>query len=261
MSAAAALASDARPTVRALPTPHDPPAGPVTVATPSCCCCCCCCLNSIGAAVGFSIGATTETARTHGRPSLVPTLLAVGAGPLAITVLVALRAVAELVLGEGGSDGLVGQVIGATGAGAYVGSFAVAIRLAGGGWSRAIGVPVVSLLAVVPLVAIEVFAALFTSLLVELLVPAAVLLGIHAGRKAYEVPASSASSAGSAGPAGPWPVPADAWSPPLLPPPVLPPSPAPPAAAAPPPEAPGLPQLPSPEAPSPGSAAPTDGAP
>lgn len=208
MSAVTALAAGAGPTVRALPTPHDPPAGPVTVATPSCCCCCCCCLNSIGAALGFSIGATTETARAHGRPSLVPTLLAVGAAPLAIKVVVVLRWLEALVFGPAGGGDPVGQLIGVTAVATYVGAFVVAFRLAGAGWARALGVPVVSLVVVVPLVVVEVFAALVTALIVELLVPGAVLLGLHVGRRTHAAPAGTvppwpAATAGTWGPPPP----------------------------------------------------------
>ena len=80
-------------TLRALPTPYDPPAGTLTVATPSCCCssCCCCCLNLLGAAAGVTAGAAHAAAVRNGRPSGAATVLgflAVLAG-VAVAILVA----------------------------------------------------------------------------------------------------------------------------------------------------------------------------
>jgi hypothetical protein len=80
-------------TVRALPTPYDPPTGTLTVATPSCCCssCCCCCLNVVGAAAGVTAGAARAAAVKNGRPAAAATVLgflAVLAG-LGVGILVA----------------------------------------------------------------------------------------------------------------------------------------------------------------------------
>jgi hypothetical protein len=80
-------------TVRALPTPYDPPTGTLTVATPSCCCssCCCCCLNLLGAAAGVTAGAAHAAAVRNGRSSGTATalgFLAILAG-VAVAILVA----------------------------------------------------------------------------------------------------------------------------------------------------------------------------
>jgi len=221
----------ATPTLRALPTPFDPPSGPTTVATPSCCCCCCCCLNALAAGAGFTVGAAAGTADARRRSGLLPILLSLLAVPLAGGV--------GWALSEIGWNPPVEVGVGAM-AVTYAAVTALALRLAGAEWPRAL---LVALL--VPVVAggiflVEIFAALFTVFIVELLAPGTFFLALHLGRKAHDDRPPAAASPWPPYPSPPPDAPALALGnhpvPPAVPPP------------------PAAPELPWPEAAPPGDA-------
>ena len=231
-------------TVRPLPTPHDPPAGPVTVATPSCCCCCCCCLATLGTAVGFTAGAVYETAVRRRRPAAVPTVLATLALPLAVVVLLVLFNTFDDLQGVAGAEDELAAVAWVAAIVVYLGLAGGALRLAGAGWGQSVGVPAAVLVCIPVMFVVELPAALFTAFLIELASPVAVLAGIWFGRRTHRDSRP-----------GPWPtavwIPPGAASPPVLPP--VPPPPPPPADRSDDP-APGLPALPR-DAAGPGTAA------
>lgn len=225
-------------TVRALPTPHDPPAGPVTVATPSCCCCCCCCLATLGTAIGFTAGAAYETSVRRRRHPVVPTVMALLALPLAIAVLAVLFNVFDDMQGVGGAEDELAAVAWIAAIAVHLGLTIGALRLAGARWAHAVGVSALVAVCIPAAFAAELFVALFTAFIIELASPAAVLLGVWIGRRIHRDPAPA-----------PWPaavwVPPGAAAPPALPP-VPPPPPPPPAGSAGPSDdpSPGLPALP-----------------
>lgn len=157
-------------TVRALPTPYDPPDAPVTVATPTCCCssCCCCCLNATAASVTVAAGAAYGAAAASDRPRFGPTLLGVLALPIAV-------AVGAFLAPLGSQSALaVGFVV-------YVGLFAAAMSLGGAQTGQAVWVAlgIAGLLAV--LFVVEVPLAFVTGFLVELLAPLALWIGFKLG--------------------------------------------------------------------------------
>lgn len=210
----ATAAAAAGPTLRALPTPFDPPSGPTTVATPSCCCCCCCCLNALAAGAGFTAGAAGGTAATHRRSGVVPILLGLAALPAGIAAASALN---DLV-GE-----IAAQVAVATVVLVYAAVSVVALRLAGAAWDRTLLVSLLVPLAAGGLFIVEVFAALFTVFIVELLAPVSFFFALQLGRKThdetpptaaspwppYPTPPSTAVAAGPAVPPPPPPPPPD----------------------------------------------------
>lgn len=227
-------------TVRALPTPHDPPAGPVTVATPSCCCCCCCCLATLGTAIGFAAGASYETAVRRRRHPAVPIVMAVLALPLALAVLVILFNAVDDLQGVGGAEDELAAVAWFAAIAVYLGLTVGALRLAGAGWAHAVGASALVAVCIPAAFLAELFVALFTAFIVELVSPAAVVLGIWIGRRTHRDPAPT-----------PWP--AEVWIPPgaAVPPalpslPLSPPSPSPPStdSGSPDDPSPGLPALP-----------------
>lgn len=178
----------AGPTVRALPTPFDPPSGPATVATPSCCCCCCCCLNALAAGVAFTTGAAAGVAATNRRPAVGPVLLALAALPVAVATVSGLS---KLFLDLPGPVGVAAFVL------VHVGVSALALRLAGAAWSRTWLVALLVPLAAAGLFAVEIFVALFTMFLVELLTPLTFIAALHLGRRAHQEPEATEVS--------PWP--------------------------------------------------------
>ncbi|HEX5946221.1 MAG TPA: hypothetical protein VFY82_08090 [Acidimicrobiales bacterium] len=193
-------------TIRPLPTLHDPPAGPVTVATPSCCCCCCCCLATLGLAGGFTSGAAYETAVRHRRPRAVPTVLAALALPLALVALVALLTTFDDLQGVAGAEDELTTFAWVVALAVYLGLAGAALRLAGAGWGQAAGVPAaVAVLAPVMFV-LEMPLALLTAFIVELASPLAVLYGVWIGRRTHRGPEPAT-----------WP--AAVWIPPHAPPP------------------------------------------
>jgi streptolysin S family bacteriocin protoxin len=214
-----APADAAGPTVRALPTAYDPPAGPTTVATPSCCCCCCCCLNTVAAGVGLTVGLASGTAAEHRRPMIAPVLLTLFALPLAIVVATALTQLSDAV--ATGVDDVLGTLVAISTVATYVAATVLAFRLAGAGWARSLLVSVVIPLAVLPLLWVEMIAAFLTAFIIELLAPGAFVGALLLGRNV-------AGSSGSSGPPpAPWP-PEPAWpilaGPRPLPPPPVPPA-------------------------------------
>ena len=255
-------------TVRPLATPHDPPAGPVTVATPSCCCCCCCCLATLGTAIGFSAGAAYETAVRHRRPPTLPTFMALLALPLAVVSLVVLFGVIDDAQGIAGIEDELGALVWVAAIGVYLGLAGGGLRLAGAGWGQAAGVPAAVAVCIPVLFVIELPLALFTALIVELASPATLALGVWLGRTTHRGPAPPTWPTGlwtppfPPPPAPPGPPATGPTSPPLQPPPAPPALPGPPITPSPTPpephEAPslpaagsGLPTLPPAPAPSP----------
>lgn len=222
-------AVQALPSVRALPTPYDPPTALVTVATPSCCCCCCCCLATLGAATGVGAGAAYELAKGQQRPPGLATTLAAVALPVAIVAFVALSAVFSGLQGVEGERDTLTAIAAFVGFGLYLGMTGGGLRLAGASWGRAAAVPLAVAAATPVLFVVELPLALVTLFLVELLAPVTVFLGVKLGRVSQRVP----------GPP-PWPqATAVPWGPPPPPPP--------PVHPGAPPEDAGLPTLPPPE--------------
>jgi hypothetical protein len=175
-------------TVRALPTAYDPPAGAVTVATPSCCCCCCCCLATLGSVAGFTAGAAHETALRYGRPRGRVTAMAALALPLAVATMIVLFNVIDGLQGVESAEGTLNVLVWVSAIAIYLGLAGAALRLAGASWGRAAGTPVsVALVAPVAFV-VELPLALFTVFLVELAAPVAVLLGVKLGRATHRGP-------------------------------------------------------------------------
>jgi streptolysin S family bacteriocin protoxin len=160
-------------TARALPTAYDPPAGAVTVATPSCCCCCCCCLNAVGAGATVVTAAARAAARSNHRPQVVPTLLGLGA-------VVAAGAVAWLLVQ--GLDVRTAPVPIASAIIAY-GAMTVAALHSGGVKLRtAVLVAIAFACGTALLATIELFVALFTALLIEFAAPLSMWGGWVMGR-------------------------------------------------------------------------------
>jgi len=164
-----------RLTMRALPTPYDPPAGTLTVATPSCCCssCCCCCLNLLGAAAGVTASAAHAAAVRNGRPSGAATalgFLAVLAGA-AVAVLVA-RAQSQDAIGLPLFSGLA----------AYAVVAVLALRRGGVRMVTALAVAVAVAAGSVAAFFVELVLAAATELWIELAAPLAVWGGWVLGR-------------------------------------------------------------------------------
>lgn len=165
-------------TTRALPGPFDPPAGPLTVATPSCCCCCCCCLATAGAVMGVTAGEAYHRANENGHEgrrralAIVLGLLTVPAAVLAVvvvgpldvgTALTALAAFVAVVV-------VAGAALGVSGVAPETGfNFGAAVALIA-----------------VPAFLVEAIAALFTFFILELLAPFAFWAGLRIARSMHE---------------------------------------------------------------------------
>lgn len=162
-------------TVRALPTPYDPPAGTLTVATPSCCCssCCCCCLNTLSAAAGVTAGVAHRAATDNGRPAVAAALLGV------VAVLAAVGA--AWLVARGQSQDAVGPPLGAAIA-VYVVVALAAFRHARthvrGALPVALGVGALTPV----LVFVEIALALATELWIEVAAPLCLWGGWRLGR-------------------------------------------------------------------------------
>jgi hypothetical protein len=162
-------------TVRALPTPYDPPTGTLTVATPSCCCssCCCCCLNLVSAVAGVTAGAAHAAAVKNGRPAAAATMvgvLAVLAG-LGVAILVA----------SSQAQGTIGLPL-AVGIAVYAIVAVLALRHGGVRLRTAVAVVAAVALGSVALFFFEVSLALATALWIELAAPLALWGGWVVGR-------------------------------------------------------------------------------
>lgn len=163
------------PTVRALPTPYDPPAGTLTVATPSCCCssCCCCCLNVVGAAAGITAGAARAAAVNNGRSAAAAT---------ALGVLAALAGLGVGILVAGGqSDDAIGLPLTAAIA-VYSVVAVLALRRSGVRLRTAAALVAVVAVGSVGLFFVEVSLALATALWIELAAPLTLWGGWVLGR-------------------------------------------------------------------------------
>lgn len=155
---------------RPLPTAFDDADDPVTVATPSCCCCCCCCcLVTIAGASAFAAADAHAEAEARGRPATLPLTLALLAVPVGVFVLLSL-----------GVDDWVRLVAGLV---ATAVLFGAAYAVAGARGTLSAGrAGVLTAFAAVGMI-VEVYAALATAFVVELLAPVAVWLGIAAARR------------------------------------------------------------------------------
>lgn len=145
--------------IRALPTAFDPPAGQVTVATPSCCCCCCCCLNATLGVTSFMASEAYYQAEEHARPTWLALLLGLLAVPFGIG---AVALVGPLVVDSGWIFGAA-VVVAAT--------FAAGLAAAGVTVPRATGIAAAVTAIGIGAFFVEIFGALFTLFILELLCP------------------------------------------------------------------------------------------
>lgn len=163
------------PVARPLDNPFTTGSSPITVATPSCCCsCCCCCLVTVATTMAYMASASGAQSRRGGRPDAY-----VGIGGTLSVLALPLGFLAAY---------LVGQVL--LEPVAIVGTFVVVMGVSFWGGMvllgedgltaacRALAVTVGASMAF----AVEVFAALFTMFLIELLFPAGIVLGAKWGR-------------------------------------------------------------------------------
>lgn len=163
--------------LRAVTTPFDPPAGAVTVATPSCSCCCCCCLVTLSGMTAFTAATGHHRALGNGRSNAGPALVGLLAVPLG------------LLAGVVAPDGLgwarlaIGAIVTllvALGSGLLAGDRGVAAA------GRAAVIAAVTAAALVA----EVYIALGTAFIFELAAPFAVWCALLAARSMSGSPAT-----------------------------------------------------------------------
>lgn len=212
-----------------LPTPFATVNDQVTVATPSCCCCCCC-LVTIATSTSFAVAEANLKAKEYGGHRTLATIVGVLTIPLAVLTLVASVQASESALL------LLPITV------AFVGVWAALTIANVPPKAAAATAAVVTITAAVAFV-LELFAALMTLLLVELLAPLGIWAGIAMARgrkvRAHSPPGTFRPTPPPHIPPPPLPL-----SPPIdptPPPPTTPPAPTPPQSAPPPPPTDGPP--------------------